>query len=294
ISRFREALSARESTTITVSAGRQAGLLEEAGIHAIGVAGRRGTKTALQISSGFDLLLERPDQPHLAMAVTTANRNSHHLAAIVSSSDDAIVSKDLNGIVTSWNGAAERMFGYTAKEPIGKSIRLIIPPDRQSEEDEVLRRIRAGNSVKHFDTVRVRKDGSPIPISLTISPIFDAERNVVGASKIARDISERRTREARLAAIEAARADLHARLLMLVNASTTLFGTPHLSAVVGSALKVAADPVPADAYVIGRLKHEIGWQPVGFDGVSPAFARITSAHGKTELDFTEPITVEDV
>ena len=228
------------------------------------------------------------------MVVTSADRNSHHLAAIVSSSDDAIVSKDLNGIVTSWNEAAERMFGYTAEEAIGQSIRLIIPADRQSEENEVLRRIRAGKSVTHFDTVRVRKDGSLIPISLTISPIFDAKRNVVGASKIARDISERKDREVRLAAIEAARADLHARLMTLVAASTTLFGTPHLSAVVASALKVAADLVPADAYVIWRLKQETGWQPLGFDGVSPAFARITSAQGKNELDFREPITVDDV
>ena len=228
------------------------------------------------------------------MVATAADRNSHHLAAIVSSSDDAIVSKDLNGIVISWNEAAERMFGYTAEEAIGQSIRFIIPADRQSEEDEVLRRIRAGKSLSHFDTVRVRKDGSLIPISLTISPIFDADRNVLGASKIARDISERKDREARLAAIEAARADLHARLLMLVAASTTLFGTPHLSAVVASALKVAADLIPADAYVIWRLKQDIGWQPLGFDGVSPTFASITSAHGKTELDFTEPITVEDV
>ena len=228
------------------------------------------------------------------MVATAADRNSHHLAAIVSSSDDAIVSKDLNGIVISWNEAAEHMFGYTAEEAIGQSIRLIIPADRQTEEDEVLRQIRAGKSVRHFDTVRVRKDGSLIPISLTTSPIFDAGRNVVGASTIARDISERKDREARLAAIEDARADLHARLLMLVAASTTLFGTPHLSAVVASALKVAADLIPADAYVIWRLKQEIGWQPLGFDGVSPTFASITSAHGKTELDFTEPITVEDV
>src|SRR5262247_2051285 len=114
--------------------------------------------------------------PHVAMVVTAADRNSHHLAAIVSSSDDAIISKDLNGTVTSWNGAAERMFGYTAEEAIGQSIRLIIPHDRQREEDEVLRRIRAGKSVTHFETERLRKNGTVIPISLTISPIFDAER----------------------------------------------------------------------------------------------------------------------
>src|SRR5215470_8133016 len=153
------------------------------------------------------------------MSISASERLAEHLAAIVSSSDDAIVSKDLNGIVTSWNSAAERMFGYTAEEAIGRSIRLIIPADRQTEEDEVLRRIRAGQSVKHFETERVRKDGSVIPISLTISPIFDAKGTVVGASKIARDISERKDREGQFAVTEAARDDLHRRLLLLVAAS---------------------------------------------------------------------------
>ncbi len=232
--------------------------------------------------------------PQVAMICTAADRNSHHLAAIVSSSDDAIISKDLNGIVLSWNSAAERMFGYTAAEAIGQSIRVIIPADRQDEEDEVLRRIRAGTSIKHFETVRIRKSGSLIPISLSISPILDAESHVVGASTIARDISERQEREARLAAMEAARDDLHGRLLILVAASTKLFKTPHVSAVVASALEIARDLVPADAYAIWRLKQETGWEPLAFDGVSPEFARITSAHGKTELEFKEPITVDDV
>ncbi len=118
------------------------------------------------------------------------------LSAIVHSSDDAIVSKDLNSIVTSWNPAAERMFGYTAAEMIGRSIRTIIPDDRQYEEDQVLARIRAGEMVDHFETIRRRKDGSFINISLSISPVRNAEGTIVGASKIARDISERlRVRE---------------------------------------------------------------------------------------------------
>ena len=90
-----------------------------------------------------------------------------HLAALVASSDDAIVSKDLNGIITSWNKGAEHMFGYTAEEVIGKSITIIIPPDRLNEEAYVLSRIRAGKQVDHFETLRRRKDGSLIPISLT-------------------------------------------------------------------------------------------------------------------------------
>ena len=112
------------------------------------------------------------------------------LAAIVESSDDAIISKDLNGIITSWNKAARRLFGYTAEEAIGRSITMLIPADRQQEEPEILARLRNGQSVDHFETVRIRKDGSPLEISLTISPIRDAGGRVTGASKIARDITE--------------------------------------------------------------------------------------------------------
>ncbi|HKY20004.1 MAG TPA: PAS domain S-box protein [Vicinamibacterales bacterium] len=118
------------------------------------------------------------------------------LSAIVESSDDAIVSKDLNGIVRSWNRGAERLFGYTADEIIGQSILKIIPEDRLQEEDRVLRSIRAGERVDHFETVRRTRNGSLIPISLTVSPIRDASGRVVGASKIARDISDRKRAEA--------------------------------------------------------------------------------------------------
>ena len=122
--------------------------------------------------------------------------SARRLVAIVDSSDDAIVSKDLDGIVTSWNQAAERMFGYTADEVVGQSITIIIPEDRLHEEQEVLRRIRRGEKVDHFETLRQHKNGTLIPISLTISPIRDANGLVVGASKIARDISYRIEAEA--------------------------------------------------------------------------------------------------
>jgi PAS domain S-box-containing protein len=118
-------------------------------------------------------------------------RDALRLAAIVDSSDDAIVGKDLNSIVTSWNRAAEAMFGFTADEMIGQSIRLLIPADRQQEEDEVLARIRRGERVEHYETLRQRKDGSLLPVSLTVSPILNDDGVVIGASKIARDVSER-------------------------------------------------------------------------------------------------------
>lgn len=136
---------------------------------------------------------------HMAVDLSSRRRVEPgvlRLAAIVESSDDAIVGKDLTGIVFSWNRAAERIFGYTADEMIGRSIRTIIPADRQSEEDEVIARIHRGERVHHFETLRRRKDGSLLPISLTISPIRGPDGIVIGASKIARDITERKQAEA--------------------------------------------------------------------------------------------------
>jgi len=119
-------------------------------------------------------------------------------AAIVASSDDAIVSKDLNGIITSWNGGAERIFGYLAEEIIGKSILILIPPDHQKEEETILERIRRGQRIEHYQAVRRRKDGSLIDISLTISPVRNAQGKVIGAAKIARDITEHKRNEAQI------------------------------------------------------------------------------------------------
>ena len=123
-------------------------------------------------------------------------RAAQHLAAIVESSDDAIISKDLNGIIQTWNKAAERMFGYRAEEIVGKSVLTLIPAERHSEEDLILGRIRSGLPIEHFETVRRCKDGSLINISLTVSPVKDNQGRVIGASKIARDIRERKQAEA--------------------------------------------------------------------------------------------------
>ncbi|WEX75443.1 PAS domain S-box protein [Sinorhizobium numidicum] len=121
-----------------------------------------------------------------------AERESRYLAAIVESSDDAIVSKDLNGIITSWNQGAERLFGYMADEVLGRPITILMPPAYENEEPRILERIRRGERIDHYETKRRRKDGSLIDISLTISPVRDAEGRIIGASKIARDITERK------------------------------------------------------------------------------------------------------
>lgn len=114
------------------------------------------------------------------------------LASIVESSDDIIVSKNLDGIITSWNRSAERIFGYSAGEAIGRPITIVIPDDRQSEEREILTRIRRGERIDHFETIRCRRDGSLVNVSLTVSPIKDSNGKIVGASKIARDISQQK------------------------------------------------------------------------------------------------------
>lgn len=136
----------------------------------------------------------------LPSSATTIEERASWLAEIVASSDDAIISKNLTGIITSWNRGAQRLFGYHPDEIIGRSIHLLIPTERQSEERAILDKIATGDHVEHYETVRLRKDGRPVHVSLTVSPIRDVSGQVIGASKIARDISERRDSEDRLRA----------------------------------------------------------------------------------------------
>jgi len=166
---------------------------------------------------GVETVAERPDGTRVAflayptpliddrgeligavnMMVETGERElrvleSQYLAAIVESSDDAILAKNLDGTLTSWNRGAEWLFGYTAEEAVGQPVTLIIPPDRLDEEPRILARLRKGERIDHFETVRRHKDGSLVDVSLTVSPIKAADGSVVGASKVARDITERR------------------------------------------------------------------------------------------------------
>ena len=129
----------------------------------------------------------------------TAQRRTHaalqHLAAVIASSDDAIITKDLTGRITTWNEGAARIFGYTAEEAVGQSITMLIPADRHGEEESILQRLRQGERVLPFETVRIDKAGRYLDISVTSSPIHDPSGRVIGASKIARDISQRVRRE---------------------------------------------------------------------------------------------------
>src|SRR6476659_954284 len=144
---------------------------------------------------------ERPEparaQEKALINLSNSEMAPYWLAALVESADDAIISKTLDGIITSWNKGAERIFGYTPDEVIGKSITILIPEDHEDEEPAILARLKAGERIEHYETIRVRKDGSQVDISLTVSPIIGPGGQIIGASKIARDISEsRRARRA--------------------------------------------------------------------------------------------------
>jgi PAS domain S-box-containing protein len=224
-------------------------------------------------------------------AADLANRR---LAAVVESSDDAIVTKDLNSTITSWNRAAERMFGYSADEAIGQSIRMLIPADLQHEEDTVLARIRAGKSVDHFETTRVRKDGGEVVISLTVSPILDDSGKVIGASKIARDITER----SRLLAAAQEQARVTEQIGMVgatiaasldpnaIVQQVTELATSLSHAEFGAFFSNVTDPSSAEPYVLSALS---GVSREAFAGFPPPratalFASTFHGEGVVRLD----------
>ena len=136
-----------------------------------------------------------PGVTHEIPSTERTERASAHLASIVEFSNDAILSKTLEGIIVSWNVGAERMFGYTAEEMVGQSILLLIPPELRDEEDLILKKIKAGERIEHYETERLTKAGHRVPVSLTISPLKDSAGKIIGASKIARDITERKLNE---------------------------------------------------------------------------------------------------
>ena len=177
-------------------------------------------------------------------ALERAELAQFYLAAIVESADDAIISKTLESIVTSWNRGAERIFGYTAGEMIGQSITKLIPPGHDDEEPQIIARLRKGERIEHYETQRVRKDGTIIDISLTVSPIFDMEGRIIGASKIARDVSDRkRSEERERIALRRAEAANRAKDEFLATVSHEL-RTP-LTAILGWVKMLSSGPTDA-------------------------------------------------
>ncbi|HXC35086.1 MAG TPA: response regulator [Candidatus Acidoferrales bacterium] len=227
-----------------------------------------------KISGAVNMLLDVTDR-NLAQLMT------QRFAAIVESSDDAIIGKDLNGIINSWNHGAERIFQYKPGEIIGKSITALIPPDRHSEELEILGRIRKAEQVKHFETVRSRKDGNLIDVSLTISPVKDASGKVVGASKIARDISERKRNERQQHALFA--------LVARVNSA------PSLSEICEAALETIFQCQDADRAALlltdsqGMMMKFKAWR-----GLSDEYRQAVEGHSPWKPgDSPQPLAIED-
>lgn len=176
-----------------------------------------------------------------------AERTTGLLAAIVDSSDDAVISKNLDGTITTWNTGAQRIFGYSAEEAIGRQITMLIPPDRLSEETIILERLKRGERIDHYETIRLRKDGIPLHISLTISPVKDGHGRIIGASKIARDITERKQVEQALAE-RALLLDLSNDAILVRDANDRLtFWNKSASELYGFSCKEA----------IGRVSHEL-------------------------------------
>jgi PAS domain S-box-containing protein len=175
------------------------------------------------------------------------------MTAIVNSSFDAIVTKTLDGTITSWNESAELLFGYSEKEIIGQSIRRLIPPDRQQEEDDIIARLQRGEMIKSFETLRLTKDGRLIDVSVTISPLRDGRGKLIGASKVARDISERKERERRLRESEE-------RLSQIINTVNAFVGLLDAS---GRIMEVNARALEAAGAtredVVGRLMADAPW-----------------------------------
>jgi PAS domain S-box-containing protein len=207
---------------------------------------------------------------------------SRRLAAIVESSDDAIVSKDLNGIIASWNSGAQRIFGYTPDEIIGQSVTVLIPADRLDEEPQILARLRRGERVDHFETVRRRKDGALLDVSLTISPIKDATGRVIGASKIARDITARRRVEARQRSLY--------DMLASVNRAAAL---PEIYA---AALETILRCQNAERAAILLYDEEKVMRFVAWRGLSDGYRAAVEGHSPWAANEREaqPVCIEDV
>jgi PAS domain S-box-containing protein len=182
-----------------------------------------GDDTVLEVNRDVTeakaLINERKQIEH---ALRESEQRLRWIASIVESSDEVIVSKNLDGIIISWNKGAERVFGYTAEEAIGQPITIVIPEDRHDEERQILTRIRRGERIDHFETVRRRKHGSLIAVSLTVSPVRDAAGKIVGASKIARDITEQRRSQEQIATLAREAEHRSKNLLATVQATVHL------------------------------------------------------------------------
>jgi PAS domain S-box-containing protein len=260
-----------------VPAERSSGLAET---DFVGIAMR---KTALRMrerereNQKLNMALQRELEK-----VRQAEEASRRLSAIVESSDDAIVSKDLDGIVVSWNHGAERIFGYTAQEMVGRSITVLIPQDALNEETIILDRVRRGKRIDHFETMRRRKDGTLVPISLTVSPLRDHEGRVIGASKIARDVTQRLRADSQQHALD--------ELVASVNRAEAL------PQIYQAALAAISHCQEADRAAILLFDAKGVMRFAASQGLSETYQRAVDGHSPWSIDEIDPrpVWIEDV
>ena len=208
--------------------------------------------------------------------------NAQRLAAIVESSEDAIISKDLDGVIATWNQGAEKLFGYKAEEVIGEPITILIPPERHDEEPSILARIKRGERIEPFETIRRRKDGQRVEISLTVSPIRDAAGEIVGASKIARDITERKRTEASRAA--------------LYQFTDRLFRAGSVDDVYEAALDAIVRALGCDRAAILMFDHAGVMKFVAWRGLSEGYRQAVEGHSPwtRETKDPQPISIDNI
>ncbi|HEY6339885.1 MAG TPA: PAS domain S-box protein [Bryobacteraceae bacterium] len=246
-----------------------------------------------RIVGGMNLLIDITDRK-------VSERDTWLLSAIVDSSDDAIISKGLDGVITSWNKSAERLFGFSSEEAIGKTVaELLIPADRQDEEPNILDRLRRGERVDHFETVRRRKDGSLLDISLTISPVRDANGRIIGASKIARDISGQKRADRAIQALNAQLATDLAAMKRLQRISTRMMEAKNVPRLLDEILAAGIEITGADMGNIQLLEDGV-LKIAAQRGFEPPFLEFfNSVHGGDTacgmaLELRERVIVEDV
>jgi PAS domain S-box-containing protein len=253
-----------------------------AGTRRLHIAYRPETDADGKVDGWIASLLDITEQSRAVQA-------REQLASIVESSGDAIVSKDLNGIIVSWNSAAERLFGYAAEEVVGKSITILIPEELHDEEPKILERVRHGNSLDHYETIRQRKDGSRLPVSLSVSPVKDVNGTIVGASKIARDISVRKRNET----ILARRAEEQAALYQFTD---KLYRAASLPDIYEAGLEAILRALHCRAASILRFDQTDAMRFVAWRGLSERYRRAVDGHSPWRAGEAnpEPVLIGDI
>jgi PAS domain S-box-containing protein len=234
-------------------------------------------------------LAQRLQEGVRATIVALGQSDAQRLAAIVQSSDDAILSVDLEGIIATWNRGAERLFGYTTEEVIGQPVEMLIPSNRRGEEPRILARVRNGEHVEHYETIRLGKDGRRIPVSLTVSPIVDAAGEVIGASKIARDITDRKRAEEALAKRAEEQAALYEFTDRLLRASAA-------EEIYDAALDAIVRALGCERASILRFDNAGAMKFVASRGLSDDYRRAVEGHlpWTRETRNPQPICIADI